>query len=360
MGSRLGVPRAPKPQASPRNVPTKRIAVVGSGPAGLACAQQLARAGHGVTVYERDEDIGGLLRYGIPDFRLEKWVLDRRLAQLRAEGIRFRANTRVGVDVDAAALLVSVDALVLACGSTEPRDLQVKGRGLAGVHLALDFLSQQNRRVAGAGFDADTRIDAQGLDVVVIGGGDTGADCVGTALRQGARSVTQIQYHPEPPPRGDVLKHWPEPVVERQTDDHEAEGGQRLWGWDTVGLGGEAGRVREVELQRLRWWRDGVGPWRREPVPGPIQRLRAQLVLIATGYRHPVHGDVIAQLGLRLDERGNVAANDRDYRASRDGVFACGDTRRGQSQVVWAIREGRQCAEAVDRYLTGQSDLPRV
>jgi glutamate synthase (NADPH/NADH) small chain len=198
------------------------------------------------------------------------------------------------------------------------------------------------------------------LDVVVIGGGDTGSDCVGTALRQGARSVTQIQYHAQPPPRGDVLRHWPEPVVELRADDHEAEGGRRLWGWDTVCLTGEAGRVREVELQRLRWWRDSAGRWRREPVPGTIRRLPAQLVLIATGYRHPFHGDVIAGLGLRLDERGNVAADDRGYRTSRDRVFTCGDSRRGQSLVVWAIREGRQCAEAVDRYLTGRSDLPRV
>jgi glutamate synthase (NADPH) small chain len=351
-------PEAPAPGA--REGAAKCIAVVGSGPAGLACAQQLARAGHRVTVYERDERIGGLLRYGIPDFRLEKWVLDRRLEQLRAEGVRFRANTRVGVDLEASALLGSVDALVLACGSTEPRDLRVEGRSLAGVHLALDYLSQQNRWVAGAAFDGDTRIDASGLDVVVIGGGDTGSDCVGTAIRQGARSVTQIQYHQEPPPRGDVLRHWPEPVPELRPSDHDAEGGRRLWGWDTVGLGGEGGQVRVVELQRLRWWRDSSGQWRREPIPGPIRRLPAQLVLIATGYRHPVPGDVIAPLGLRLDERGNVAANDRDYRTSHGGVFACGDARRGQSLVVWAIREGRQCAEAVDRYLTGRSDLPRV
>ena len=349
----------PQPPTPTHGAP-RRIAVVGSGPAGLACAQQLARAGHRVMVYERDERIGGLLRYGIPDFRLEKWVLDRRLEQLRAEGVRFCSNTRVGVDLDSDALRSSVDALVLACGSTEPRDVPVKGRGLAGVHFALDYLSQQNRRVAGAGFDGNTQIDARGLDVVIVGGGDTGSDCVGTALRQGAHSVTQIQYHAEPPTRGDVLEYWPEPVLERHADDHEAEGGQRLWGWATVGLGGERGKVFQVELQRLRWRRDNTGPWRRELIPETTQRLPAQLVLIAVGYQHPVHGDVIGGLGLRLDEHGNVAANDQDYRTSCDGVFACGDTRRGQSLVVWAIREGRQCAEAVDRYLTGASDLPRV
>jgi len=334
--------------------------VVGSGPAGLACAQQLARAGHAVSVYERDAEVGGLLRYGIPDFRLEKRVLDRRLAQMRAEGVRFLTEAQVGSDPRADDLASDVDALVLACGSSEPRDVRVPGRDLDGIHFALDYLSRQNRRIGGAWLDPGVRIDAYGLDVVVIGGGDTGSDCVGTAIRQGARSVKQIQYHAAPPHQGDVLMHWPEPVPELTPNDHDAEGNQRLWGWDTLAFGGGRGRVQSVLLQRLRWWHDERGRWRREPVSGQVRRLPAQLVLIAIGYQHPVHGDAIAQLDLALDQRGNIAASDRDYCTSRGGVFACGDARRGQSLVVWAIREGRQCAASVDRHLRGQSDLPVV
>lgn len=351
--------RPQRPSPSTGVGPQRRIAVVGSGPAGLACAQQLARAGHDVTVYEGAEEIGGLLRFGIPDFRLEKWVLDRRLAQLRSEGVRFQTNTQVGVAFDAEDLVGRVDALVLACGCSVPRDIQIPGRDLKGIHFALEYLTRQNRRVGGAWLDSDTRIDARGLDVIVIGGGDTGSDCVGTAIRQGARSVTQVQYHSQPPARGDLLAHWPRPVPELRANDHDAEGNRRLWGWDAVGFGGE-GRVQFVELRRLRWWQDGEGRWRHAPIPGQTLRLPAQLVLIAIGYRHPAHGDVITQLGLELDPRGNVAANDQDFRTSRGNVFVCGDSRRGQSLVVWAIREGRQCAEAVDRYLSGRSDLPRI
>ena len=337
-----------------------RIAVVGSGPAGLACAQQLARAGHVVSVYERDAEVGGLLRYGIPDFRLEKWVLDRRLAQMRAEGVRFLTETQVGTNPRADELACDSDALVLACGSSEPRDVSVPGRDLDGIHFALDYLGRQNRRIGGAWPAPGVRMDARGLDVVVIGGGDTGSDCVGTAIRQGARSVTQIQYHLSPPHLGDVLMHWPEPVPELTPNDHDAEGNQRLWGWDTVDFSGRRGRVQSMLLQRLRWWRDEQGRWRRQPVSGQVRRLSAQMVLIAIGYRHPVHGDAITQLDLALDQRGNIAANDRDYCSSHGGVFACGDARRGQSLVVWAIREGRQCAASVDRRLRGRSDLPVV
>jgi glutamate synthase (NADPH/NADH) small chain len=348
---------APEPDAL-----VGRVAVVGSGPAGLACAQQLARAGHRVTVYERDAEIGGLLRYGIPDFRLEKWVLDRRLAQMREEGVRFVTDVQVGADRDPVELLEDLDVLVLACGSTTPRDVRVPGRSLEGIHFALDFLTRQNRRInpARQRADPDPQIDARGRDVVVIGGGDTGSDCVGTAIRQGARSVTQIQYHAAPPHQGDLLLHWPEPVPELAPNDHDAEGSRRLWGWDTLAFEGDRHRVQDVMVQRLHWWLDEHGRWQRRPISGELRRLPAQLVLIAIGYRHPSHGNVIARLDLALDERGNVAANDRDYRASRPAVFACGDVRRGQSLVVWAIREGRQCAAAVDRHLRGRSELPRI
>jgi len=350
----------PQPAVNRDDRSRRRVAVVGSGPAGLACAQQLARAGHAVTVLERAERSGGLLRYGIPDFRLEKWVLDRRLAQMRAEGVRFRNGIHVGVDLSAAALRDRHDALIFACGASVPRDLDAPGRGLEGVHFALDYLAGQNRRLDKASGRPRARIDARGLDVVVVGGGDTGGDCVGTAIRQGARSVTQIQYHAAPPHHGDVLRHWPDPVPELQPNDHDAEGNQRVWGWNTVSFDGRRGRVESLTLQRLHWWRDEGGCWKKDPVPGAIRRLPAQLVLIAIGYSHPAHGAAIAQLGLALDRRGNIAANDRDYRASADVVFACGDARRGQSLIVWAIREGRQCAEAVDRSLCGSTDLPRV
>lgn len=336
----------------------ERIAVVGSGPAGLACAQQLARAGYRVTVYEKADRIGGLLRYGIPDFRLEKWVLDRRLAQMASEGVRFCANAHVGVNLDVGELRRATHALVYAGGATVPRDVDVPGRALRGIQFAHDYLQQQNRRVAGRGV-AGQGIDARGRHVVVLGGGDTGADCVGTAIRQGARSVIQLQYHDRPPERGDVLQHWPRAVPQYHPSDHDAEGCQRVWGWETVAFEGDAEGVRTLALRKLRWWRDAEGRWQREPVPGETRRLRADLVLIAIGYRHPAHGDVIRQLGLDTDARGNVQADDRDYRTAQEGVFVCGDARRGQSLVVWAIREGRQCAQAVDLYLAGESVLPR-
>lgn len=351
----------PQRLADPRDdTGAGQVAIIGSGPAGLACAQQLARAGHGVRVYEAAPKPGGLLRYGIPDFRLEKWVLDRRLDQMRAEGVDFRTGIRVGIDLEADRLLDEVDAIVLACGSSTPRDIEVPGRRLGGIHYALDYLCGQNRYLDDGQRARRPGIQARGLDVVVIGGGDTGSDCVGTAIRQGARSVTQIQYHAEPPLHGDVLRHWPRPVPELRPNDHDEEGGQRLWSWDTIGFEGEDGAVSTIQLQRLRWTPTAEGGWRREPVPGDCERLPAQLVLIAIGYRHPAHGDAIAQLDLALDARGNVAAGDQDYSTSHAQVYACGDVRRGQSLIVWAIREGRQCARSVDRALRGRTELPRV
>ena len=335
----------------------QRVLVVGSGPAGLACAQQLARVGYRVTVLERDDRIGGLLRYGIPDFRLDKAILDRRLAQLAAEGVRFRTGVDVGRGLGLDRLRREGHAIVLACGSRVPRDLHVPGRGLRGIHFAMDYLAWQNRRVAGDDLPRRRGLSARGLDLVVIGGGDTGADCVSTALRQGARSVTQIQYHERPHP-ADVSEYWPEPVPAVRRPETEEEGCRHLWGWDTVAFEGHRGRVRAVRLQRLRWYQDDQGRWQRQRLPGRTLRLPAQRVLLAMGYAHPEHHGLVRQAGLALDARGNLAAPEPSFTTNLPGVFACGDMRRGQSLVVWAIREGRRCAHAVDSWLRGHSDLP--
>lgn len=344
----------PQPAARRR---FRRVAIIGSGPAGLACAQQLARAGYSVTVFEKADRVGGLLRYGIPDFRLDKRVLDRRLAQLRHEGVRFRCGVEVGCDIDLAELRQRMHAIVLAIGAGLPRELAVPGRELCGVYNAMEFLCQQNRRLAGARMPGE-RIDARDKHVVVIGGGDTGGDCVGTAIRQGARSVTQIQYHDRPPPEVDKLLFWPEPLPVWRATDHDAEGCRHLWGLDTVAFTGAAGRVTALELQPLRWLRHAAGGWRKQRLAGQFRRIEAQLVLLATGFAHAVHDGLVADTGLALDTCGNIASNDHDYRTNVDGVFACGDARRGQSLVVWAIREGRQCARAVDQALGGASELP--
>jgi glutamate synthase (NADPH/NADH) small chain len=338
----------------------KRIAIIGSGPAGLACAQQLTRAGYRVTVYEKADRIGGLLRYGIPDFRLEKPVLDRRLAQLGAEGVVFHTGAHVGVNLDIEALRRRSHAVVLACGAEHPRDLPVDGRALHGVHFAMDYLRQHNRRVAGAEIGPVERIHARDKRVVVIGGGDTGGDCVGTAIRQGARQVTQVQYHDCPPEHVDILQYWPDAAPVHCPGDHVEEGCDYLWGWDTTGLEGRDGRVSGVRLQRLHWARNEQGAWIKRPCQGQVRQLPAQLVLLALGYAHPVHTGLVRQLGLELDGRGNVLASDEDYRTGIPGVFACGDVRRGQSLVVWAIREGRQCAHSIDRWLSNGSELPRI
>jgi len=236
----------------------------------------------------------------------------------------------------------------------------VPGRSLRGIHLAMEYLEQQNRRIAGLPLDPVASIDAKGLDVVVVGGGDTGGDCVGTSVRQGADSVTQVQYHEQPPEHGDVLAHWPEPAPELRPNDHDEEGCRRIWGWDTIAFDGGGGRVEAVILQCLEWCADGPNHWRKVLVPGAIRRLPAQLVLIAIGYAHPQHGGPVRAHKLALTPRGTVAAGDTEYRSNAPGVFVCGDMRRGQSLVVWAIREGRQCARAVDRWLAQDSVLPLV
>jgi glutamate synthase (NADPH/NADH) small chain len=352
---------APQPAAAKTG---KMIAIVGSGPAGLACAQQLARAGHSVTVFEKNDRIGGLLRYGIPDFKLEKWLIDRRLEQLRAEGVEFRVNHVVGgapvgagnaqaKPVEAKKLLAGYDAVVLAGGAERPRDLPIPGRDLDGVHFAMDFLPLQNRRVAG---DGNVReLWASGKHVVVIGGGDTGSDCVGTSNRHGAASVTQFELLPMPPDpdRNPVWPYWPTRL--RTSSSHE-EGAARDWSVATKEFIGENGRVKALRALRLEW-KDG----KPLEVPGSEFTLRADLVLLAMGFVSP-WATVLGAFGVDKDERGNARATTDGagcYATSVPKVFAAGDMRRGQSLVVWAIREGRQCARAVDEFLRGSSELPR-
>ncbi len=335
----------------------KRVAVVGSGPAGLACAQQLARAGHDVVVFEKNDRIGGLLRYGIPDFKMEKHLIDRRMAQMSIEGVAFRPGVNVGVDLPAAQLLADHDAVVLAGGAERPRDLPVPGRELSGIHFAMEFLPQQNRVVAG-----DTvagQITAAGKHVVVIGGGDTGSDCVGTSNRHGAKSVTQFELLPQPPEHEDKPLVWPYWPVKLRTSSSQEEGCQRDWAVATKRFTGKNGKVEKLVAARVEWRSGPDGQMQMAEVPGTEFELAADLVLLAMGFVGPVHAGLVEQAGVARDPRSNVKANTDDYRTSAAKVFAAGDMRRGQSLVVWAIREGRQCARAVDEYLMGASELPR-
>ncbi|KAA3629871.1 MAG: glutamate synthase subunit beta [Proteobacteria bacterium] len=335
----------------------KKVAVIGSGPAGLACAQQLARAGHRVIVYEKNAKVGGLLRYGIPDFKLEKGVIDRRLAQMQAEGVRFRVNSHVGVNVPVDKLMVEFDALVLAGGSEQPRALPVPGSDLDGVHFAMDFLVQQNRRVGGEVINGGPQFTAAGKDVVVIGGGDTGADCVGTSNRQGAASVTQIELMPKPPERADKSVTWPNWPMRLRTSTSHEEGCERDWAVATKGFKGENGKVTALLGVRVEWVQE-QGQWQMKEIAGSEFEIKADLVLLAMGFVNPVHEGMLDALGVGYDPRGNVAADTQSYRTSVDKVFTAGDMRRGQSLIVWAIREGRQAARAVDEYLMGRSELP--
>ncbi|MCB2100948.1 MAG: glutamate synthase subunit beta [Rhodobacterales bacterium] len=341
----------------------KRVAVIGSGPAGLACAQQLARAGHWVVVYEKNERIGGLLRFGIPDFKLNKGLIDRRMAQMQAEGVEFRPNFHVGTTLPLSKIVDNYDAIVLAGGSEQPRDLPVPGRDLDGVHYAMTFLSQQNRRVEGRAIPDGEVLMATGKKVVVIGGGDTGSDCVGTSIRHGAASVTQLEIMPKPPEREDKGLTWPNWPMKLRTSTSHEEGCERDWAVNTRSFEGQDGKLTAINLVRVEWQpREGGGMEMKE-IPGSEFRLETDLVLLAMGFVHPVREGLLEGLDVVLDLRGNVAAETDDgpraYRTSVDGVFAAGDVRRGQSLVVWAIREGRQCARAVDQYLMGTSDLPR-
>ncbi len=336
----------------------RSVAVVGSGPAGLAAAQQLARAGHGVTVFERSDRLGGLLRYGIPEFKLEKRLIEPRLEQMRAEGVAFQTGVHVGVDLSAADLRRSFDAVLLCTGSEQPRDLPIPGRDLRGIHFAMEFLTQQNRRNAGDRLASEDEILASGKHVVVLGGGDTGSDCVGTSHRQHARSVTSVELLDRPPEERHPSTPWPLwPLVFRTSSSHE-EGGEREFSVLTKRFEGEAGRVTRLHCVRLEWGPpDASGRPAMREVAGSEFSLPADLVLLALGFVHPVHEGVVKDLGLRLDPRGNVLASVDGFATSEPGVFAAGDCRRGQSLVVWALWEGREAARAVDRYLVGESWL---
>ncbi|MEZ5842202.1 MAG: glutamate synthase subunit beta [Hyphomicrobiaceae bacterium] len=330
----------------------RKVAIVGSGPAGLAAAQQLGRAGHEVTVFEKNAFPGGLMRYGIPDFKLEKSVIARRVAQMEAEGVRFQCNTHIGRDRTIHALVANYDAVLLAGGAEKPRDLAVPGRELDGILFAMDFLPQQNRRVSGEPLKSEgTSEVAEGRTVVVIGGGDTGSDCIGTSFRHGAKSVTQLEIMPAPPERENKDLTWPHWPLKMRTSSSQAEGARRDFAVTTKRFEGEAGRVTRLVCARL--------DDRMKEVPGSEFAIEADLVLLAMGFVSPVNEGLAADLGLDLDPRQNVKASERDYRTSHPKVFAAGDMRRGQSLVVWAIREGRQAAQAIDLQLMGRSDLPR-
>jgi glutamate synthase (NADPH) small chain len=329
----------------------KSVAVVGSGPAGLACAQQLARAGHHVHVYEKLAKPGGLLRYGIPDFKMEKHLVDRRVAQMEMEGVSFHCGVHIGVDLAAEELIARHDAVVLSGGAEKGRDLPIHGRGLEGVHFAMEFLPQQNRRVSGETQGDVQPILAAGKHVVVIGGGDTGSDCIGTSIRQGALSVTNFEIMQRPPDKENKALTWPDwPLKLRSSSSHE-EGVARDFAVLTQEFVGENGAVKRLRCVRC----DN----KFKPISGTEFDLPADLVLLAMGFVHPVHEGMIKSLGVALDQRGNVKADTNEYRSSIDKVFAAGDMRRGQSLVVWAIREGRQAAHAVDKFLIGSTDLPR-
>jgi glutamate synthase (NADPH/NADH) small chain len=335
----------------------KRVAVVGSGPAGMACAQQLARAGHDVVLFEKEDRIGGLLRYGIPDFKMEKHLIDRRMAQMSEEGVEFRPNTHVGVDLASAELLETFEAIALTGGAESSRDLPVPGRDLAGVHFAMEFLPQQNKVVAGDAMAGQIR--ATGKHVVVIGGGDTGSDCVGTSNRQDARSVTQFELLPQPPEQENKPLVWPYWPIKLRTSSSHEEGCERDWAVATKRFEGRDGRVEKLIAARVEWQKDPGGAMKMVEIPGSEFELKADLVLLAMGFTGPVGTGMLEQFGVERDARTNVKANTDDYRTSVPKVFAAGDMRRGQSLVVWAIREGRQCARAVDEFLMGSSTLPR-
>jgi glutamate synthase (NADPH) small chain len=340
----------------------KRVAVVGSGPAGMACAQQLARAGHAVEVFEKQDRIGGLLRYGIPDFKMEKHIIDRRMEQMSAEGVVFHTSAHIGASTPASELLAHFDAVALTGGSEHPRDLEVPGRELDGVHFAMHFLPQQNRRNAGDAIDPEIALTAKDKHVIVIGGGDTGSDCIGTSFRQGARSVTQLEILPRPPEKVNKGLIWPDWPNKLRTSSSQNEGAVRDWSVATKSLEGKDGKLTAIHCIRVNWEKDSAGRWQMQEIAGSEFRLDADLVLLAMGFVHPVHEGMLQELGVQLDPRGNVQGStegERAYCTSIDKVFSAGDMRRGQSLVVWAIREGRQCARAIDQYLMGSSELPR-
>ena len=346
-----------KPQISSKKS-DKKVAVIGSGPSGLACAQQLARAGHSVVVFEKNERIGGLLRIGIPDFKMEKTLIDRRMSQMKLEGVEFRVNSHVGKNVSMEELNNEFQAIAFCGGSEHPRDLPVEGRELKGVYFAMEFLSQQNDRVSGKTINSEIEISAKGKNVLVIGGGDTGSDCVGTSNRQGAKSVTQLELLDQPPEKEDKALTWPNWPMKMRTSTSHQEGCERNWSVLTKSFEGKDGEVSKLNCVKVEWIKSDDGRMKMSEIKGSEFSFEADLVLLAMGFVHPIHEGLIKQLGVKLTPVGNLDANDTKYKTSVNKFFAAGDSRRGQSLVVWAIKEGRQCARSIDEFLIGKSDLP--
>ena len=340
-----------KPQL-PKKHTDKKVAIIGSGPAGLACAQQLARLGHSVVVYEKNERIGGLLRIGIPDFKMEKTLIDRRMAQMQSEGVQFKTNSEIGNNISTNQIIDNFDAVSVCIGSEVPRNLEVKGRNLKGIHFAMDFLSQQNDMVAGKTISKDILISAKGKKVLVIGGGDTGSDCVGTSNRQGATSVHQLELLPQPPVNENKQLTWPNWPMKLRTSSSHQEGCERQWSILTKSFeGNENGEVTKLICVEVEWKKSEDGSMKMIEVEDSEFSIEADLVLLAMGFIHPIHEGLVNNLSLKLDQRGNVEADEISFKTSSDKVFVAGDCRRGQSLVVWAISEGRKCAERIDNFL---------
>lgn len=329
----------------------KNIAIIGSGPAGLAAAQQLARQGHSVDVYEKNSKAGGLLRYGIPDFKMEKHHIDRRVEQMQAEGVNFYFEKNIGVDLSMADIEKNYDAIILSGGSEKPRDLPIEGRDFSGIHFAMDFLPLQNKVISYEISENEKSITANGKHVVVIGGGDTGSDCIGTSFRQGALSVTQLEIMPEPPEKENKQMTWPYWPLKMRTSSSQAEGAMRDFSVLTESFEGSDGILTGLNCVRVD---DNL-----KKIDNSAFKIKADLVLLAMGFVHPIHEGLLKQIGVTLNDRGNVQANEDDYMTNINKIFVAGDMRRGQSLVVWAIREGRQVAHSVDKYLMGQTNLPR-
>jgi glutamate synthase (NADPH/NADH) small chain len=337
----------------------KKVAIVGSGPAGMAAAQQLARAGHAVVLFEKENRIGGLMRYGIPNFKFDKSVIDRRMAQMEAEGVEFRINQHIGVDTPAKSLLEAFDAVVLTGGAEAPRDLPIEGREFNGIHFAMELLTKQTKRVLGDDIPDSDWISATDKHVVVIGGGDTGSDCIGTSNRHGAASITQLEIMPAPPETPNKLLTWPNWPMKMRTSTSQDEGCERDFAVTTKRFNGENGKVTSIDCVRVDWAQGENGQWAMTEIEGSEFTLKADVVFLAMGFLHPVHTGMIEELAVAQDNRGNVAANTADYKTSLDKVFSAGDMRSGQSLVVRAINEGRQVACSVDEFLMGSTGLPR-
>ena len=343
-----------KPQL-PKKHTDKKVAIIGSGPAGLACAQQLARLGHTAVVFEKNERVGGLLRIGIPDFKMEKSLIDRRMAQMQAEGVEFKTNSEIGKNISTKEVMDNYDAISLCIGSEVPRNLDVKGRELKGIHFAMDFLSQQNDIVSGKSISKDIQISAKGKKVLVIGGGDTGSDCVGTSNRQGAEAVYQLELLPQPPENEDKQLTWPNWPMKLRTSTSHQEGCERQWSVLTKSFeGNENGQVKKLNCVEVEWIKSDDGSMKMVEVEETEFSIEADLVLLAMGFIHPKHDGLVSQLKVTLDQRGNIEADEKYFKTSSDKVFVAGDSRRGQSLVVWAISEGRKCAEQIDLFLMGK------